>query len=307
MQLKLSGILFAFGFLACAIATGCAKDNQPEATSASGSTAVAISASIRSEVVSSAPNVQKVTFYSDSLSKDMRFNIYLPPDYAATKKYPVLYLYHGYGGDEDSWIPALGIDKAADELIREGKITPLIIVSPEIDNSYGFNSNYGNYSDYIVKDLIQYVDGNFSTLATKNGRYIGGLSMGGWVALHNAFSHPELFGKVGGHSPAVWMDYWADTSGLKDWIYPTEEIRKQSDPYLLADTADLSSMSIYLDSGDQDHYKFYQGAAALDTKLRSRNVSSEFHLNPGGHDDTYWSKHVRDYLLFYAGKSPQIP
>jgi enterochelin esterase-like enzyme len=289
--------LLLFGFLVSTMATGC--EDQLDATSAA-----VVSAPIRSEIVSSAPNVQKVTFHSSSLGKDMKFNVYLPPDYVATEKYPVLYLCHGYGGNEDSLIPDFDIDKTADELIQEEKINPLIIVTPQIDNSYGFNSeSEGKYSDYIVQDLIRYVDDHFSTMATKEDRYIGGISMGGWVALHNAFLHPELFGKVGGHSPAVWMDYWADTGGLKSWIYPTDEIRKQRDPYLLADTADLSGISVYLDSGDQDYYKFYQGAEALDAKLQSRNVDSEFHLSPGGHDDAYWSKHVREYLLFYAGKS----
>jgi enterochelin esterase-like enzyme len=292
--------LLVFGFLVSAVTTGCAQKDKPEATNAT----VVSAPMILSEIVSSTPNVQKVTFHSNSLDKDMKFNVYLPPDYVATEKYPVLYLFHGYGGNEDSWIPNLGIDKAADELLREGKIDPLIIISPQIDNSYGFNSeSEGNYSDYIVQDLIQYIDDHFGTMATKEGRYIGGLSMGGWVALHNAFLHPELFGKAGGHSPAVWMDDWADTGGLKNWIYPTDETRKQRDPYLLADTVDLSGMSIYLDSGDQDYYKFYQGAEALDAKLRSRNAVSEYHLNPGGHDDAYWSTHVKDYLHFYADKS----
>jgi enterochelin esterase-like enzyme len=194
------------------------------------------------------------------------------------------------------------IDKTADEMLSNSIIKPLIIVSPQIDNSYGFNSkSEGNYSDYIVKDLIQYVDNHYSTDATRESRYIGGLSMGGWAALYNAFQHPELFSKVGGHSPAVFMDYWADTGGLENWLYPSEKIRKQRDPLLLVETQDLNGFSVYLDSGDEDYYKFYQGAEALHQKLQSKNVNSEYHLSPGGHDGDYWREHMRDYLLFYAG------
>jgi enterochelin esterase-like enzyme len=83
--------LLVFGFLVSVMATGCAQKDQPEATSMT-----VVSAPIHSEIVSSTPNVQKVTFHSNSLGKDMKFNVYLPPDYVATEKYPVLYLYNGY-------------------------------------------------------------------------------------------------------------------------------------------------------------------------------------------------------------------
>ncbi|OXS52851.1 esterase [Cohnella sp. CIP 111063] len=298
---RVGWLLAMLAVIAVMAAAGCASSERSGTESASVE-----SSPVRAEVVSSIPNVQKVTFHSDALDKDMKFNIYFPPGYATTEKYPVLYIYHGYGGNEDSWTRVLGIDKVADEWIAQGKIEPLIIVTPQIDVSYGFNSEqFGNYGDYIVQDVIRYVDGNFSTAADRENRYIGGLSMGGWAALHHAFTHPELFSKAGGHSPAVWMDDWMDTGGLKNWIYPTEEVRKQRDPYYLADTADLSEMSVYLDSGDQDYYKFYQGAEALDAKLRSRNVRSEYRLNPGGHDEAYWTAHLGDYLLFYSGSTGQ--
>ncbi len=296
--MKAGRLFLAIGWIASSVMVGCSNGDRPASSEAS------TDSPIRSATVSESPRVQKVTFHSEALGKDMKFNVYLPPNYDSSKRYPALYLFHGYGGDENVWMPGLGVDAAADELLREGKIDPLIIVSPQIDNSYGFNSaSEGNYGDYIDQDLIRYVDGHFSTVNAKEGRYIGGLSMGGWVALYHAFAHPELFSKAGGHSPAVWMDDWADTGGLKNWIYPTEEVRKTRDPYLLADTADLSGMSVYLDCGDDDSYKFYQGSEALDAKLRSKGVRSEYHPGPGGHDGEYWSSHAKDYLLFYAGKS----
>ncbi|OAB41771.1 esterase [Paenibacillus glacialis] len=262
-----------------------------------------VSESVRAEVISHSPNVQKVTFYSESLERDMKFNIYLPKGYKDNKQYPVLYMFHGYGANENSWIPELGLDKNADEMLSEDKINPLIIVAPQIDNSYGFNSiSEGNYSDYIVKDLIQYVDSHFNTDTTRESRYIGGLSMGGWVALFNAFQHPELFSKVGGHSPALFMDDWGNAAGLQDRLYPSEVLRQQRDPLFLVETQNLKGLSIYLDSGDEDGYKFYEGAEVLYNKLQSRNVTSEYHLSSGGHDHEYWSRHASDYLLFYSGK-----
>ncbi|OAB37565.1 esterase [Paenibacillus macquariensis subsp. macquariensis] len=258
---------------------------------------------IRTVVISSSPNVQKVTFHSESLDKDMKFNIYLPKGYDITKKYPVLYMLHGYSGTEDSWLPELGLDVTADAMISANKINPLIIISPQINNSYGFNSiSEGDYSDYIVNDLIQYVDGHFNTNASRVGRYIGGLSMGGWAALFNAFQHPALYSKVGGHSPALFMDYWGDAEGLRNWLYPSEQLQDQRDPLRLVETQNLKGLSIYLDSGDEDGFRFYEGAEALYQQLQSKNVNSEYHHGPGGHDGDYWRKHTSDYLLFYSGK-----
>jgi S-formylglutathione hydrolase FrmB len=86
--------------------------------------------------------------------------------------------------------------------------------------------------------------------------------MGGWAALFNAFQHPELYSKVGGHSPAVWMDDWTNVGGLKGWLYPSEEIQAKR-PFIARETQNLEGMSVYLDCGDADSYRFYQGAEAL--------------------------------------------
>jgi len=162
--------------------------------------------------------VNKVTFYSKAVKNDMRFNIYLPKGYNRKAKYPVLYLIHGYTDNEDRWIPNLNLKAAADKLIDEDKITPLIIVMPQINNSFGINTDKimnmslkfsaGLYEDYLYKELIPYIDKNYHTLKNKRARYIGGLSMGGFAALHLAFRHPDMFSKVGGHSPAFIEDMW---------------------------------------------------------------------------------------------------
>ncbi len=101
----------------------------------------------------------------------------------------------------------MGVNAMATALIAEGKIRPLMIVSPEIDNGYGINTSLttqsvsgysrGMYEDYVMKDLIPYVDHHYSTIANKSGRYVGGLSMGGFAALHDSFLHPDVFSKVG--------------------------------------------------------------------------------------------------------------
>jgi enterochelin esterase-like enzyme len=149
----------------------------------------------------------------------MEVNIYLPKGYSEQNKYPVLYMFHGYSSSEDTWMPGLQLDVKASELIEAGKINPLIIVCPDMENSYGINSSptysviggsnrnnnlsQGMFEDYFIKELIPFIDANYSTDARRESRYTGGLSMGGFISIYLAFSHPDLFSKVGGHSPAL--------------------------------------------------------------------------------------------------------
>jgi enterochelin esterase-like enzyme len=245
----------------------------------------------------------KTSISSAALGKNVNVNIYLPPEYSAKVAYPVLYMLHGYTDTEDKWIPNLGLQKRADELIRAGRIAPLIIVMPQIDNSFGLNTDKiknlppnfssGRYEDYLITELIPYIDKKCSTIRNGAGRYIGGLSMGGWAALHLAFSHTELFSKVGGHSPALIND---------NWLYPNFDARMQLDPVFVAGEKDLKNLRVYLDCGDRDSFRFYEGCAQLYKALQASGVQSEYHANDGGHDDSYWASHVDDYLLFYAGK-----
>ncbi len=258
-------------------------------------------------------SITKISFSSKALNKEMKVNIYLPKGYSDKNKYPVLYLIHGYTGNEDSWMPDLQLDKKADALIDRNEIVPLIIVAPQIDNSYGINStkdsvergitstyfSIGMYEDYLYKELVPYIDTNYSTISSREGRYIGGLSMGGWVALHMAFTHLDMFSKVGGHSPAIFLDGY--TGGAMSFVYPTNELRNERDPLRVAENKDLTSLKVYLDCGEQDSYKFFEGCDKLNKILESKGVDSKYYLNQGEHDGAYWEANIEKYLMFYAG------
>jgi enterochelin esterase-like enzyme len=258
--------------------------------------------------------LKKVTLSSKALKQEMKLNIYLPKGYSNMDKYPVLYIIHGYSGNEDSWMPGLKLDKKADELIDSNKIKPMIIVAPQIDNSYGINSskntrklgdapetslNEGLYEDYLYKEVVPFIDSNYSTVSSKEGRYVGGLSMGGCVALHLAFSHSDMFSKVGGNSPALFVNEFPN--GLDRWLYPNESLRNERDPIYIAQNKDLKSLQVYLDCGDNDSYKFYKGCDKLYKILHAKGIESQYHLNAGAHDGAYWEANMENYLLFYAG------
>jgi enterochelin esterase-like enzyme len=262
-----------------------------------------------------ASSLKKVTLNSKALDKDMKINIYLPKGYSNTNKYPVLYLMHGYTGNEDSWMYELKLKGKVDELIDNGKINPLIIVTPQINNSFGINSSkttmtfgsspensmdQGMYEDYIYKDVVSFIDSNYSTIASKEGRYIGGLSMGGYVALHLAFSHLDMFSKVGGHSPALYTN--EIPSSLEIWLYPRKGLKEERDPICIAQNKNLGSLQVYLDCGDNDSYKFYEGCDKLYKILKDKGINAQYHLNKGEHNGAYWEENSEKYLLFYAGK-----
>ncbi|MFC5406347.1 alpha/beta hydrolase [Cohnella soli] len=259
----------------------------------------------------------KLTFHSEALNHNMRLQVYEPPGYDPSRRYPVLYLLHGYNAMETAWLSEMRMSYTADRMIAKGSIQPFFIVAPEMDNSYGLNTQdeyqvavpsdpvhsryYGRYEDYFVEDVIGYIDSHFSTIASREGRWVGGYSMGGFISLSDAFRHPELFSKVGGHSAALWLNDWSRVPMMKSWLYPTKKVRKERDPIALAESADLSGIEVYLDVGDKDDFKLYDGAKELFGILQKRGVVSQLHVNPGKHNRTYWKSQLENYLKFYAG------
>jgi len=156
-------------------------------------------------------------------------SIYLPPDYDASvdKRYPVLYLLHGFTGTNRTWMidpdsrvndPIPGAangnyqHKGAlqsgklDSIIAAGTVPELIIVAPNGRNtfkhSFYVNSPVtGNWEDYVVKDVVDFIDANFRTLPTASSRGIAGHSGGGNGALYLAMRHSQVFGSVYAMSP----------------------------------------------------------------------------------------------------------
>lgn len=123
--------------------------------------------------------------------------------------------------------------------------------------------------------------------------------MGGFAAIHLAFRHPDLFSKVGGHSPAIWVK---PDRFMEAWLFPTPDLRKERDPLQLAQTQDLKGLEVYLDCGAEDALRFYEGSELLYKALQQRGVKSQYHLRPGPHGWVYWQQHFEEYLHFYAGK-----
>lgn len=141
--------------------------------------------------------------------------VYLPPGYSADKKYPVLYLLHGIGGNEWEWSGYIHADVIVDNLITTGKATPMIIVMPNgralpddrvpppdktfaPENAAGF----GKFGRDLLDCLIPAIQAKYSAGTDREQRAIAGLSMGGGQSLNFGLGHPDTFAWVGGFSSA---------------------------------------------------------------------------------------------------------
>ncbi|WP_343672321.1 alpha/beta hydrolase-fold protein [Chitinophaga sp.] len=158
-----------------------------------------------------------VQYDSRTLGKRREMNVYTPPGYAASDKYPVIYLLHGVNADYRQWTEWCQADNVIDNLIADGKIKPVIIVFPNCDarltvndttaaNRSGKADNYDGYrkpfEDDLLKDIIPFIDSHYSTIHNRKYRALAGLSMGGGQSFNIGLYHLETFAYVGGFSAA---------------------------------------------------------------------------------------------------------
>ena len=165
-------------------------------------------------------SVTAVWYHSDGLGTDRRMNVYTPYGYEQSKKkYPVLYLLHGMGGDEDEWKNFGRACTILDNLIAQGKAEPMIVVMPNGhagmsaapgESAMGYYKPYhfregtmdGTFETYFP-EIVKFVDKTYRTQSDKAHRAIAGLSMGGFHSAFISANYPDLFGYVGLFSAAV--------------------------------------------------------------------------------------------------------
>jgi S-formylglutathione hydrolase FrmB len=255
-----------------------------------------------------------VSLPSKILARAVPYCVLLPPSYDAekTRRYPVLYLLHGLGDNEQMLVHSGGMNLVED-MWEQHQLGEFLIVTPAGGASFYINSHDGKrrYGDFFLQEFMPGVEKRYRTQTGRRSHGIAGISMGGYGALHIAFRHPQLFGAVGAHSAAliekmpniiaqnsreigrlrVLGDAFGSPLDPAFW--------NQNDPEAIARTANLAGLKIYLDCGSEDDYGFDAGAEALDKLLTSRHIPHEFHLYPGGHNWSYFAEHLPALLLFH--------
>jgi len=164
--------------------------------------------------------VSKVWYHSDKQGFDRRLTVYTPAGYETSKaKYPVLYVLHGIGGDEDAWVTQGRATQILDNLIARGEAKPMIVVftngnisqeAAPLENSTGYTrptmslpqTMEGTF-ETAFPEIVKFIDSRYRTLAKKQSRAICGLSMGGFHTLNISLNYPDLFNYSGMFSAAI--------------------------------------------------------------------------------------------------------
>lgn len=164
--------------------------------------------------------VSKVWYHSDALDLDRRLTVYTPAGYETSgKRYPVFYLLHGMGGDENAWSELGRTAQIMDNLIAQGKAKPMIVVmtngnaaleAAPGESSLGFTAPSMNLPktmegsfEAAFPEVVKFIDKTYRTQANKKGRAIAGLSMGGFHSMHISKQYPDMFNYVGLFSAAI--------------------------------------------------------------------------------------------------------
>jgi len=233
------------------------------------------------------------------------FNIILPRDYASSaRRYPVLYLLHGYTDHYPAWV-------SYTRLAQYARAYDQIIVMPEGDNGFYTNSASDPnlaWEDFLILDLISYVDGHYRTVASRSGRAIAGLSMGGYGAMKLGLKYPQMFAAVASLSGAVAAARWrqrpledAEFSKLIDGVFgPADNpARAANDPFELVKKvpAELRPQ-LYLSIGSEDFLlEENREFVRLLTQLK---IPYEYREIPGKHEWPVWDQQIQVVLAMQA-------
>lgn len=256
-----------------------------------------------------------LTLESKILKTEKRYAIYLPPDYETSeRRYPVLYLLHGGGGSQMTWVQHGEVRRIADQAIKEGRATPMIIVMPDASKPVrGWrNDPAGNwlFEDYFFDELIPFIDRTYRTRPGKRYRNIAGLSGGGNATFVYALHHPEAFAAACPLSPATFPFTMEDAEEMLPERYQGLTKKQIEDYYFRYSIPELlknmpenrkKAVRWYIETGDDDHLEqVYEGNCILHILMRKNGIPHEFRVNDGGHNWKFWRSALPAVLEFVS-------
>jgi len=230
--------------------------------------------------------------------------VYTPPGYddstATERRYPVIYMLHGWPGSEGNW-PGMGrATVTADSLIASHRIPPVVLVFPNgsgkgfLGRSLYLDSFDGEsrMEQFLTQRLVPWVDSTFRTLKSPGDRAVVGLSDGGTAAINLVLQHPELFSACGSHSADLRLSRTFSVGAIVGPEPGATRLLESRSPLLYAADAlpHAGHPVIYFDCGADD-----ESAAdnrEFDSLLTKLGVPHSYHEFPGTHDWKYWRTHL---------------
>ena len=224
--------------------------------------------------------LEMIEYESKTVGTTRKMNVYTPPGYSKDKKYPVLYLLHGIGGDETEWERFAHPDIVMDNLLADGKAVPMIVVMPngraQKDDRPGPNPMatapaFATFERDLLDDVIPTIESRYSVEADREHRALAGLSMGAGQSLNFGLAHLDTFAWVGSFSAA-----------------PNTKPPEQLVPDPTAATRQLKLL--WLSCGNKDGLiRISQGVHAY---LKEKQVPHVWHVDGNGHDPTHWKNNL---------------
>ena len=221
--------------------------------------------------------LEMIEYDSKTVGAKRKMQVYTPPGYSKDKKYPVLYLLHGIGGDETEWERFCTPHILLDNLIADGKAVPMIIVMPngraqKNDRAEGdifaAAPAFANFERDLLDDVIPAIESRYSAYTIRENRALAGLSMGGGQSLNFGLAHLDTFAWVGGFSSAP-------NTKAPAQLLPVPEAATQL-------------KRLWLSCGDKDGLiRISQGVHAY---LKERKVPHLWHVSSHGHDAAEWKQ-----------------
>ncbi len=247
-------------------------------------------------------NVEQIWYRSGATGKDRRLSVYLPAAYDGKKKFPVLYLLHGSGGDENAWLELGKTARIMDNLIARGEAVPMIVVMPngnigvqaapgETPDNLAFRpvmsneipSSYKNGTyEASFGEIVSFIDSRYKTVRNRQSRAVAGLSMGGFHSLYISLNHPDLFSWTGLFSAGLVPQF---TSELD--VYSNREAKLRA-------YQKKGCNLFWIAIGKEDF--LYDVNADFRTELDALGFPYEYHESSRGHLWCNW----RQYLLLFA-------
>jgi len=234
--------------------------------------------------------IDTVSYSSKTVGGSRKALVYTPPGYSKRKKYPVLYLLHGIGGDEKEWLKGGNPQVILDNLYAEKKIEPMIVVLPngramKDDRATGniFDSlkvkAFAVFENDLLNDLIPFVERTYPVMKDREHRALAGLSMGGGQSLNFGLGNLNTFAWVGGFSSAP---------------------NTKAPDKLFTDAAKAKAMLklLWISCGIDDNLMLY--SQRMHDYLYAHDVPHVFYVEPGGHDFKVWKNDLYNFsqLLF---------